>query len=380
MKIFIDARYLRDTFSGIATYSELLLTALGRLDKQNQYQVLVHSTYRGDLDLPENFEVIHDDARPVSIRTLFSLKKKVRNFEPHIFHALMPLWPTAIRHDCNTVVTLFDLQPLLDPHFTSGRSPLKRRAYDLFYRLAYRRCLTMADYLIAISYATKRDLASTIPEASENVLVIHPGYDHEIADPPPDDQIARVVEKFNLPERFILYMGSTRPNKNLVRMLDAFEELLCRHPEDKDLRWVVVLKPDRFFEPFLATVRKKGLLRQVLIYDQVTELEKRILLRRAQLLYFATKFEGFGLPVLEAQGNGLPVLASQSSALPEVSGKGAILVNADDMKSMADGLELLLYDENVRKRTIEAGFTNLNRFSWEATARETLNMYEHLLK
>lgn len=380
MKIFIDARYLRSIYSGIGTYSELLLQAMGRLDKTNEYTVLVHSSYKGDLDLPENFNVIEDDARPISLKTVFGLQRLVRKYDPHIFHAMMPMWPISLRRDVNTVATVYDLQPLLDPYFTSGRPALLRKAYDIFYSVFYRRCFLMADYLVAISHATRRDIARVIPRAAEHTLVVQPGFESEVSLPPTEEQTELVKEKYDLPERYILYLGSTRPNKNLSRMLDAYQELLKRHPEDKDLRWVMVLKPDRFFDPFFAAVRNKGLLRQVQIFDQVTELEKRVFYRNAKLLYFPTLFEGFGLPVLEAQGVGLPVLASTHSALPEVAGKGAVLVDGMDVSSITAGLEKALYDEDVRREIVEAGHTNIQRFSWDNAAREVLNMYEHLLK
>jgi alpha-1,3-rhamnosyl/mannosyltransferase len=380
MKIFIDARYIQSTYSGIGTYSELLIQALARQDTENQYTVLVHSSFRGDLDLPENFEVIEDDARPVSFATLFRLQKLVRKYDPHIFHAMMPMWPMALRRDVNTVATVYDLQPLLDPYFTSARPAIIRKLYDLFYGVFYRRCFMMADYLIAISHATRHDIARVLPRAAEHTIVIYPGFETEVTTAPTQEQMEMVKEKYDLPERFILYLGSTRPNKNLSRMLDAYQELLKRHPEEKDLRWVMVLKPDRFFDPFFAALRNKGLLRQVHIYDQVSELEKRVLYRSARLLYFPTLFEGFGLPVLEAQGNGLPVLASTHSALPEVAGKGAVLVDAMDVKAITDGLETALYDEQVRAKIVEEGFKNIERFSWDAGAHEVVNMYEHLLK
>lgn len=380
MKIFIDARYVQSTYSGIGTYSELLLQAMGRQDTVNEYTVLVHSSYKGDLDLPENFQVIEDDAKPISLRTIFSLQRLVRKYDPHIFHAMMPVWPISLRRDVNTVATVYDLQPLLDPYFTSARPALLRKAYDIFYRVFYRRCFLMADYLMAISHATRHDIARVVPRAAEHTLVVHPGFEPEVTVPPTDEQTALVKEKYDLPERYILYLGSTRPNKNLSRMLDAYQELLKRHPEDKDLRWVMVLKPDRFFDPFFAAVRNKGLLRQIQIFDQVTELEKRVFYRNAKLLYFPTLFEGFGLPVLEAQGIGLPVLASTHSALPEVAGKGAVLVDGLDVSSITEGLETALYDENVRREIVAAGHENIQRFSWELAAREVLNMYEHLLK
>lgn len=380
MKIFIDARYLRASFSGIGTYSELLIKALARIDHTNQYLILVHSSYRGNLELGENFEILEDKAPPVSMRTLFTLQNRVREYAPDVYHSLMPLWPLALGRHYKILCTVFDLQPLLDPLFTSGRSPLKRKGYDIFYQYSYRTCLTYADYLLTISYATKRDIARLVPNAAENVLTVHPGFDSTAAETPTAEQTARVREKFDLPERYILYLGSTRPNKNLQRMLDGFEELVKRHPDDENLRWVMVLKPDRFFDTFFATVRKKGLLRRVHIYDQVTELEKRVLYRNAQALYFVTRFEGFGLPVLEAQGHGLPVLASTHSALPEVVGKGGLLADPDDPTSMADQLEKLLFNAEIRESVIANGRQNLKRFSWDECAREVLNMYEHLLK
>lgn len=380
MEIFIDARYIQSNYSGIGTYSELLLQALGREDTENRYTVLVHSSFKGDLDLPDNFKVIEDDAKPISLRTIFGLQRIVRKYDPHIFHAMMPVWPIALRRDVNTVATVYDLQPLLDPYFTSGRPALMRKAYDIFYSVFYRRCFLMADYLIAISHATRHDIAKVVPRAAEHTLVIHPGFEPEISLPPTAEQTETVREKYDLPERYILYIGSTRPNKNLSRMLDAYQELLKRNPEDKDLRWVMVLKPDRFFDPFFAAVRSKGLLRQVQIFDQVTEVEKRVFYRNAKLLYFPTLFEGFGLPVLEAQGVGLPVLASTHSALPEVTGKGAVLVDGLDVTSITDGLETALYNEEIRSEIVAAGYENVTRFSWDAAAHEVINMYEHLLK
>jgi len=97
------------------------------------------------------------------------------------------------------------------------------------------------------------------------------------------------------------------------------------------------------------------------------------------LLYFVTKFEGFGLPVLEAQAQGLPVLASTHGALPEIAGKAAILCDPDDVDSIVEGLARYFNDPALRDRMISAGYENLKRFSWEKAAQEVLNMYNHLL-
>jgi len=135
MRIAIDARYLRAECSGIGVYSEGLLKALGRLDQSNEYFVFVHSSYREDLELPDNFQVIEDYARPVSGRTMVSLHRPIEKLQPDALHSLFPLAPVFWKGKLG--LTVHDLQPLVDPDFTGMRSPVRRFGYDMFYRLAY---------------------------------------------------------------------------------------------------------------------------------------------------------------------------------------------------------------------------------------------------
>jgi len=140
----------------------------------------------------------------------------------------------------------------------------------------------------------------------------------------------------------------------------------------------LVVKPDRFFDPFFAKVRERGLLSRVRIYNQVSEVERRVFYHLATLLYFVTKFEGFGLPVLEAHASGLPVLASTHGALPEIAGRAAILADPDDKDSIIEGLALFFSKPELRDVLVQLGYENVKRFSWKKTAREILNVYQHL--
>lgn len=376
MRIILDARYIKADFSGIGIYSGQMIEALARQDQSNEYIVMVHSSYRGELDLPGNFDVIEESARPVSLRTVGTLAHSLKKLNADVLHSLMPLAPLMWRN--RLVVTVFDLQPLLDPQFTARRSLPKKIMYDGFYRFVYPACLRRADYILCISHSTKHDLLRHLPETGDKVLVIPPGIAEESFARPDAEQVERVREKYGLPERYVLYLGSTRPNKNLLRMVEAFEQFLARHPEHDDLHFVMILKPDRFFDPLFAEIRQRGLLRRVQIHEQVTEAEKQVFLSEADLLYFATKFEGFGLPVLEAQALGVPVLVSRHSALPEVAGKHAIYCSADDTESMVHALEQA-QDSDIRQGLIENGPANARRFSWQDTAKEILDMYQHLL-
>jgi glycosyltransferase involved in cell wall biosynthesis len=376
MRIILDARYLKADYSGIGVYSGQLIEALARRDQSNEYVVVVHTSYRGELDLPGNFDVIEDSARPVSLRTVTTLGQSLKRTRADVLHSLMPLAPMLWRD--RLITTVFDLQPLLDPQFTALRSMPKKLMYDTFYRFMYPASLHRADYVLCISHATKHELLRLFPDTADKVLVIPSGIPEESFERPGEEQIERVREKYALPQRYIFYLGSTRPNKNLLRMVDAFEEFLKNHPDEDDLHFVMILKPDRFFDPLFAEIRQRGLLRRIQIHEQVSEAEKRVFLSEAWMLYFATKFEGFGLPVLEAQALGVPVLVSRHSSLPEVAGKHAIYCNPDDTESIVAGLEQA-HDPDVRKDLIEHGPANAHRFSWDVAAKEILDMYEHLL-
>ena len=377
MRIIVDARYLKADYSGIGTYSADLLQALGRHDHSNEYIVLVHSSYRGDLELPDNFEIVTESARPVSLRTVSTLGHSLKKLNGDVLHSLMPLAP--LTWNKRLVVTVFDLQPLLDPQFTARRSLPKKLLYDAFYRLIYPASLRRAEYILCISHSTKNDLLRLFPEAAEKLFVVPAGISEECFKAPLAEQIERVRQKYDIPERYLLYLGSTRPNKNLLRMVDAFEEFLQKNPKHEDLHFVMILKPDRFFDPLFAEIRQRGLLRRIQIHEQVNEAEKRVFLKEAWLLYFATMYEGFGLPVLEAQALGIPVLVSRHASLPEVAGKHALYCNPNDTESIVSALEQIHNDAALRQSLIEHGPANARRFSWETASKDILDMYHHLL-
>jgi glycosyltransferase involved in cell wall biosynthesis len=377
MRIALDARYLRDQYSGIGVYSENLIEALSRADRINEYVVITHSSYRGTLAVGPNFKVVEDDARPVSLRTVLSLQTLLKKHEVEVLHSLYPLCPLFWRG--KLLVTVHDLQPLVDPGFTGGRTMLKRAVYDSFYQINYPAALRKADFLVSDSFATKEFVKALFPEVADKILVVHGGVGSDCFGTPSEEQIERTREKYDIPDRFIFYLGSTRPNKNLPMMLDAFEDFIRQNPEQEDLCWVMVVSPDRFFDPLFARIRERNLLKRVHIHEQVSEVERRVFYHLASLLYYVTKYEGFGLPVLEAQAQGLPVLASTHGALPEIAGKAAILCDPDDCDGIVEGLARFFEEPDLRDRMVEAGNENVKRFSWDRAAKEIIDMYTHLL-
>lgn len=162
-------------------------------------------------------------------------------------------------------------------------------------------------------------------------------------------------------------------------MIRAFSSFLKKHPECGDLDFVLVLTADRFLADVHRVIRESGVKKNIKILDPVSQLEKHALNRNSMMLFFATMLEGFGFPLLEAQSQETPVVASHYHALPEIAGDSALFVDPEDPEDMADGLEKMILDQDLRKEYIARGKENIQKFSWENTARKVLEIYNHLM-
>lgn len=376
MRIAIDARYLSAEYSGIGNYSENLLRRLVPADPENRYSIFVHDSFNRDLPLPDNAELIPCHARPVSVHTLTGFGAAVRATGADILHSFFPITPLFCR--LPTIVTVHDLQALLAPGFTGRRPWPVQRGYDLFYRWVYPRSLRSARWLIAVSHATKRDMARIVPETRSNTLVIYEGVDPSYGEPIDETTVQEVAKRYDLPERFVLYIGSTRPNKNLPNMIRAFDRMRERYDDIRDVYFVLVVNADRFFDESRRLIKRLKLQKRMRVFQQVGEIEKRSFYARASALYFVTKNEGFGLPLLEAQASGLPALVADHASLPEIAAGSALLADPDSPGDIARRLRRVLTDSATRSNLVAAGRENVKRFDWNRAASQVRDMYHYL--
>lgn len=376
MRIVIDARYLNGEHSGIAQHTERFLTHLAAQDPENVYVVFVHPNYKENLALGENFTIKHFDARPVSLATLLRFGHVVRREKPALLHSLFPLTPLFYRGPL--LVTVYDLQALLVPEFTGRRSQPIRRAYDWFYWWTYPMAVRRARYIISVSEATRRDIARVFPHHADKVIVVHSGIDVETLTACPSEELQRVRSRYGLPDRYLLYIGSTRPNKNLPTMIRAFALATRNFPALEGVSLVMVVTPDRFFPECRKLIQTLKIGERVQIYRNITEDEKRAFYHGSLGLFLVTKFEGFGLPLLEAQACSVPVLAGRHSALPEIGGDSALFVDPDDPEAIAQGLNRIVADESMRQNLVEEGRRNVQRFPWRKTVQTVTQIYNHL--
>lgn len=377
MQILIDARSLNKDYSGTGSYALNLLRTLARIDETNSYRVLVHDSFHGDLELGDNFRVEPVATNAVSVGTLTKISYKMRGSRNDIYHSLVPFLPLGVAG--GRVATVFDTDLHAPTDSVNEAFLFNKILREPILRYGFSHTVKRADYLISTSYATKKNLIREFPEAVNKVLTIHTGLDDRAFEEPSEEEIFKIKERFNLPDKFLFYIGSTRQDKNLPMMLDAFEEFIRKNPAHEDLFWVMVLNKDENFEELFARIRKRNLLERIRIFEQVSTFEKRVLHRLATLLYFVTHYQGGCFPVLEAQAQGTPALVSTGDVVKEIGGKGVLRADANRKDAIVNGLERFFGEAGLSKTLSEAGLDNVKRFSWDRAARETLAMYEHLM-
>lgn len=268
------------------------------------------------------------------------------------------------------VLTVHDLIPEVLPETTS-------RAYRWQFRIWLARSLRLADRISCDSEHTRRDLLERHEVDPAKVVAVHLGADHVDEVHRPDQVGMEYVDALGLPEQFVIYAGALDARKNVGAVLDAFERLW-----GEGERTPLVLVGQRWFgsgpvEQRLAKLREGGMDLRPLGY-QPPELFYE-LIRRAALLVFPSRYEGFGLPPLEAMRLGVPAVVSNAGSLPEVCGDAAVQVGPDDARALAAAIARLMRSEGERAALAEAGRRRAAGFTWERTAQRTIELYRAAL-
>jgi len=273
--------------------------------------------------------------------------------------------PTAVDR---LVVTVHDLAFRLFPGTAPGRTlRWLHRAEQGFHR---------ARRIIAVSDCTKGDLLATYGIPDDRVEVIPHGVDHEVFRPPPPGSSGSMGPRLGVEGPYLLFLGGIEPRKNLPTLLRAYARL----PEN--VRPALILAGSGVPWNPEGRDQLEAALRdlpghaadRVVVTGYVPESEKVHLLQGAAALVYPSLYEGFGLPVLEAMACGTPVLTSNASALPEVAGDAALLVDPRNTDAIEEGMEKLLTNQDLRARLREAGLARAQGFTWDETARRTMNV------
>jgi glycosyltransferase involved in cell wall biosynthesis len=233
------------------------------------------------------------------------------------------------------------------------------------------RFLRAADAIIAVSECSKRDAVRLYGIPPDKIRVIYEGVDPHFAPVTNTAKLSAVRAKYNLPEHFIVHVGTIEPRKNLPLLF----EVIAQARAHSDQHLVIAGKLGWLTEPILAKVTELGLENRVTFTGFVADEDLPALISAATLLAMPSKYEGFGLPVLEAMACGTPVIASNASSLPEVGGEAALYARPNDPASWAQLIDRVWTDAELRASLREKGFKQAAKFKWATMARETAEVY-----
>ena len=276
-------------------------------------------------------------------------------------HLLLPL------RGVPTVLTVHDL---IFRRYPAHHKRLNRWYLNATMPLYCRR----AGHIIAVSEQSKRDLIAAYGISPAKITVIYEAADTRFR-PQPPETVAAIRERYGLPDRYMLFVGTIEPRKNLGRVLAAFEQL---HAEGLTDALVIVGKRGWLYDNFFARLESSPAKSAVIFPGFVPDADLPAVYAGAQALAFPSEFEGFGLPVLEAMACGTPVVCSNTSSLPEVAGEAAVLVDPLDLEALTAGLRRILTNPDLACDLRVRGLAQAARFSWERAAKETLAVYLRL--
>ena len=254
-----------------------------------------------------------------------------------------------------------------------------KEAYQLsrvvWWRLQYRYVCRCADRFLAVSEFTKREMVDILHIPPEKIAVVPCACSSEMR--PVADPASLVVlrEKYRLPERFVLFVGNFNPRKNLERLIRAFDRA-----KGEGLIHHLVIAGEQGWK-FDRTAALRGIRhsRDIHFTGYVPDGDMPTLYSAAELFAFPTLYEGFGIPVLEAQACGTPVLTSNGSSLPEVGGEGAVYVDPYDTEGICAGMRHVLDNPEIAQQLVQKGLANVQRFSWQASAERLDEMIETII-
>lgn len=237
--------------------------------------------------------------------------------------------------------------------------------------------LRKADGIIAVSNSTAKDLKQLFNINSKKVTTIHHGFD--VQKIPLKRRASETLEKFKLPKRYFLFVGTLEPRKNVENLMRAFKVFLEKTPSANDLVLVLAGQYGYHSEHVMQEMLDLKLKRSIRYLGYISHNEKIELLKHATAFTFPTLYEGFGLPVLEALALGVPVITSATSSLPEITGKAALLVDPKNVNDIARAMKDVATKPAIAERLALAGPKQANQFSWDVCAEATMKVYQKVV-
>ncbi len=355
--------------AGIHRYIYGVLSNLPALDQTLRYTVLLNHPLQTNLPRMEQRRgmINTDDPKRRILWEQVVQPFALRQIKPDLYHAMAFVAPRFV--PCPLVVTVYDLSFIRYPQVLSGA---RRKYLQLFTQSTCER----AARVIAISESTASDLVELMGIPRGKIDVAVPGISRDFC-PLSADEVETFRRKNNLPERFLFFLGTLEPRKNLPMLLRAYAQL----PKSDREAVHLILGGGKgwMYDEIFATIAQHELADTVHVPGFVDAEALVWWYNAAEAFVYPTLFEGFGIPIVEAMACGTPVIASNTSSLPEAAGEAGVLLPPDDESAWTQALSRMIHDAEWRAERSRLGQTWAANFSWERTAQQTLESYQQVL-
>jgi glycosyltransferase involved in cell wall biosynthesis len=368
MRIGFDATALPAEPVGAGRYIVRLARALAAQGAEHELIIFVQRPRRTLIDTPplQNVQWVETQEMRPALRLLWEqtvLPQLVRRLGLDLLHS--PHYTRPLFLPCASVVTFHDMTFFLYPQ-------LHTRAKRIFFPWMMRRSARLAEAIMADSESTYRDAMRILGIPAVKITTVPLGIGEEFHPITDARLLDDCRQRYNLPERFVLYVGLVEPRKNLPLLLQAYARLA---QQDDPPPLVVVGRMGWMYEEVFRQIESLQLQQRVQFTGYVPDQDLPLVYNLAQCLLYPSRYEGFGFPPLEAMACGTPVITTASSAMQDQVGEAGLLVPPQDEQALFQAMRRLLHDHALQEELSRRGREQARKFTWEQTAFKTLQVY-----
>lgn len=365
MRIGIDASTI-GTQGGPRTYVLNLIESLLKIDRDNEY-VLFYNSKEHVGKFPQVREVVVPFSNPATrlFREHLLMAYHYKRERLDIIHN--PKSAISFLKPCKTVVTIFDLIPITNPETEKWMA-------RVYWKIQIPAAARHADFVITSSEFAKREIIRRYGTPEDRIAVIPIAYNSYCRPIEKTQESDEVRRKYSIPDRYILYVGTIQPRKNIDTLVKAYSKLVKTKGVTHKL--VITGRKGWLYGPLFELIKSEGLEQNVIFTGFVPDEELPYIYSGAELFVYLSLFEGFGIPPLEAMACGVPVICSNTTSLPEVVGDAGILKAPLDQDGIEKSIFTVLENDSLRAEMRLNGLAQAKKFSWERTAKETLKVYQ----
>jgi glycosyltransferase involved in cell wall biosynthesis len=371
MNIGFDAKRAFLNNSGLGNYSRTLIKSLNEYYSENNYSLFTtrqsESEFQKFISSKKNnniYEPVHFIDKKLRSRwRSYGITEQLNEHHVDVYHGLSNELPFNISHfKGKKIVTTHDLTFLRYPKLYPY---LDRKIYNK----KFRHSCDVADIIIAISEETKRDIEHFYFIPENKIKVIYQSCDELYYEPLTTQHILSVTAKHQLPEQYLLYVGTIEERKNLLTIVKALMQV-------KDIPLVVVGKKKSYFNKVMEFITANKLQNRVMFLENVDDSDLPVIYNKAEVFIFPSMFEGFGIPIIEALTSKTPVITSKGGCFPEAGGPHSIYIDPVNVNELASQINTLLQSESLRKDIAAKGFEYAQKFHPSKIAADVMGVYK----